>query len=139
MKDSRSLDQKLDGIIGADPRYRREAYLFTLNALDYTLSQLEQPRHVTGQELLEGIREYGQEQFGALCLTVFTSWGISTTLDFGQIVFALVNSGLLSKTENDSLDDFKGVFDLRQSLQEKRPLKVDYNRLKNLLQNHDTT
>jgi uncharacterized repeat protein (TIGR04138 family) len=133
MKDSRSLDRKLDSILEEDPRFRREAYLFTLNALDYTLGKLDKPRHVTGQELLAGIKAYGQEQFGALCLTVFTTWGITQTENFGEIVFKLVNSGLLAKTENDSLDDFRDVFDLQEMLPDQKNIKVDYNRLKNLL------
>lgn len=133
MKDTGSLDRKLDAILAADARYKREAYLFTLNALDFTLGQLDKPRHVTGQELLEGIKQYGQQQFGSLCLMVFTAWGIFRTEDFGQIVFQLVNSGLLSKTDKDSLDDFKNVFNLKEMLRREQQIKVDYNRLENLL------
>ena len=65
----------------------------------------------TGQELLEGIKEFALNAFGPLAFTVFSEWGIHTTEDFGEIVFNLVDAGRLGKTESDSRDDFKQVYD----------------------------
>ncbi len=111
MKDIKDFLGALKGILRKDPRYKLEAYSFLMSALNFTVSKLPKPRHVTGQELVEGIREYGLEQFGPMTRTVFEHWGIRSTEDFGNIVFNLTDVGLLGKTEEDSVDDFKGVYD----------------------------
>ena len=72
----------LEKIIAQDPRYTSEAYRFVMASLHYTQAKLGKPRHVTGQELSEGIRKYGLEQFGPLTRTVFEHWGIKNTEDF---------------------------------------------------------
>ena len=64
-----------------DPRYHRDAYLFVREALDYTQKAIGKDtrgriRHVTGQELLAGIREYALAQFGPMAITVFEEWGV---------------------------------------------------------------
>ena len=105
------LLRKLEGICRKDPRYKPEAYLFVLAGLHFTVGQLAEPRHITGQELLQGLRVYGLDQFGPLTTQVFEHWGIHCTEDFGFIVFTLVENKLLRKTEEDSLDDFKEVYD----------------------------
>ena len=61
--------------------------------------------------MLEGIKEFALDEFGPLAFTVFSEWGIHTTEDFGEIVFNLVDAGRLGKTESDSRDDFKQVYD----------------------------
>jgi uncharacterized repeat protein (TIGR04138 family) len=133
MKQQVDIYQKIDALVVRNRTFKREAYYFVLAALDYTLGKLNKPRHVTGRELLEGIRQFGQEQFGLLCLSVFSHWGITETEHFGQIVFSLVAAGLLSKNEEDSLEDFKGVFDLKAVLGVKPSISVDKNRIKNFL------
>jgi uncharacterized repeat protein (TIGR04138 family) len=105
-----------------DPRYDIEAYFFIREALDYTGKMLNKPgqgksRHVSGRELLEGIRKYGLEEFGPIALKVFESWGITTTEDFGNIVFNLVNIGELGKTEEDTIEDFKNGYDFRDTFE----------------------
>jgi uncharacterized repeat protein (TIGR04138 family) len=124
-----SFEQALELIQAKDPRYAGNAYLFMREALDHTQkvvikspregrgSRTEKQaeglpvRHVTGQELLEGIRVYALEQFGPMVLTVFDDWGIRSCADFGEIVFNMVEIGLLAKTEKDSRDDFKNGYD----------------------------
>ncbi|MBI4576766.1 MAG: hypothetical protein HY722_10930 [Planctomycetes bacterium] len=98
-----------------DPRYAAEAYIFCFEALDHTLKMLgidseDKRRHVTGPELLEGVRDLALRNFGALARMVFESWGLRETRDFGHIVFHLVDSGLMGKTEEDRIDDFVGVY-----------------------------
>jgi uncharacterized repeat protein (TIGR04138 family) len=95
-------------------KYDLHAYLFVFEALEYTLKQAGKRRHVTGRELLEGIRAFSLINFGRMGRTVFNQWGISETADFGRIVFSLVDAGLMSKTETDSLDDFTGGFDFEE-------------------------
>jgi uncharacterized repeat protein (TIGR04138 family) len=102
-----------------DPRYKPEAYLFVVAALHFTVSKLPERRHVTGKELLEGIRIYGLDQFGPLSRQVFEHWGIEETEDFGHIVFQLADAKLLRKTDEDSLADFQGVYDLESALDPK--------------------
>ncbi|MDD4871680.1 MAG: hypothetical protein PHR77_14070 [Kiritimatiellae bacterium] len=99
-----------------DSRYPIEAYIFVREALDFTTKMLNKPaenkkKHVTGSELLDGIREYAIQEFGPMTSTVFKTWGISRTEDFGEIVFNLVDSGLLGKTDTDKKEDFANCYD----------------------------
>lgn len=105
----------IQGLCRKDPRYKPEAYLFVLAGLHFTVSQFPEPRHITGRELLEGLRLYGLDQFGPLTLQVFEHWGLHFTEDFGRIVFALVEAKLLRKTDEDSMDDFRGAYDFSQA------------------------
>ena len=66
---------------------------------------------MTGQELLEGIRQYALQQYGPMAVTVLEEWGVTHCRDFGDIVFNMVESGLLAKTEKDSRDDFQQGYD----------------------------
>lgn len=111
-----NFDEVLERIIAHDPRYHREAYLFLREGLDHAQKQIsktnkDEIRHITGQELLAGLREYGLSQFGPMTATVLNEWGVHRCEDFGEIVFNLVEHGLLSKTEKDTRDDFKGGYD----------------------------
>lgn len=111
--------EALDAIVTSDPRYQREAYIFLRDALDYTTKQQKKikgaaVRHVAGPELLEGVRQYALKEFGPMVLTVFSYWGIRNTLDVGHMVFNLIGAGIFGKTEEDSLDDFKAVFDFEE-------------------------
>ncbi|MDD5269749.1 MAG: hypothetical protein PHE80_01005, partial [Candidatus Omnitrophica bacterium] len=78
--------------------------------------RFEKPRHVNGRELSEGLREYAIDQFGPLARTVLESWGVTKTEDFGNIVFNLIKAKLLSKTEEDSIEDFMDVFEFKKAL-----------------------
>lgn len=105
------MEQKFDEILKKDSRYKLEAYFFVLAALDYTRKLTKKPKHVTGKELLEGIKRLGLEQYGIMTKTVFESWGVKTTRDFGEIVFNMVKAGILAKTEEDKIEDFDNVYD----------------------------
>jgi len=108
-------------IIKNDPRYDRGAYFFIRKALDFTIKQISErnePRkshHVSGQELMEGIRAFSLEQFGPMTLTLFHNWGIKRSEDFGEIVFNLVDYGVFGKTEEDTREDFIQVFDFEEA------------------------
>jgi len=109
------LEKVLDKILEKDPRYAPDAYKFLLEALDYTTEKLGRHGHVSGQELLDGIRLYGLEQFGPMARLVFEHWGVRTCEDFGEIVFNLIDAGILGKSEEDSKEDFKGGYDFREA------------------------
>lgn len=111
-----NFDEALDQILAKDERFHRDAYLFMREALDFTQKlvgreNLGKVRHVSGQELLDGLRQYALQQFGPMTTTVFEEWGIRTCLNFGEIVFNMVEIGLLAKTEKDTRDDFQNGYD----------------------------
>jgi uncharacterized repeat protein (TIGR04138 family) len=99
--------------------YRPAAYHFTLQAVHYTVDRSRQEggglRHVTGQEVLDGIRNMARVRFGPMAKAVFDQWGVRRTEDFGAIVFQLVEAGLLGKTEEDRLSDFARGYDFEQA------------------------
>ena len=123
---------RLRNIVESDGRYSIEAYLFVLEALAYTRKRMQRETHVTGQELLDGIVELARRNYGLLAKSVFEHWGITRTIDFGHVVFNLINAKLLSKTEEDSLEDFKDIFDLNEVLVKnyeiklRKPKKIEY-------------
>jgi uncharacterized repeat protein (TIGR04138 family) len=111
---TRRPEDLLRDLVARDPRYRPDAYRFVFEALDYTLKSIgRQAGHVSGRELLEGIRDCALEQFGGLAGLVLDQWGVRATQDFGEIVFNLVEAGLMGKTETDSREDFRNVYDFR--------------------------
>lgn len=102
-----------------DSRFDREAYYFVREALDFTSKMLNKPaegsrRHVSGIELLEGIRGYAIQELGPMSRTVLNSWGIQRTEDFGEIVFNLVETGKLGKTDEDRREDFANGYDFHE-------------------------
>src|ERR671930_472134 len=108
--------EALESILASDPRYQRDAYVFLRDALDFTTKQQKKVkgatvRHVAGPELLDGVRQYALKEFGPMVLTVFDSWGIHSTEDIGNMVFNLIGAGIFGKTEEDSIEDFKNVYD----------------------------
>ena len=107
MEAKRDFNEHLRRVISRDPRYRADAYLFIMGTLVRAVEKLPKARHITGRELLESIRQNAIEQFGPMTATVFEHWGVKNSLDFGRIVFNMVEEGLLSKTETDALEDFK--------------------------------
>lgn len=106
-----------------DPRFDRRAYTFIRQALDHTVKDLKkrQPertlrsQHVTGPELLQGIRAYALEQFGPLTKTVLHCWGVTRCSDFGDLVFNLIDYKIFSKTDNDRREDFSEIYDFEEA------------------------
>jgi uncharacterized repeat protein (TIGR04138 family) len=115
-----NFEEELEKILKKDSRYRREAYCFLREALDYTQKQAGKPkkgevRHVSGQQLLEGIRQFALQQYGPMGLTLLNEWGVRRCEDFGEIVFNMVECRLLAKTETDSREDFKNAYDFHEA------------------------
>lgn len=130
-----NFDEALDQIVQKDARYHRDAYLFVREALDHTQKLVNKGaksesraaaeetvegkvRHVSGQELLAGIRAYALEQFGPMTLTVLNEWGVRRCEDFGEIVFNMVENHLLAKTKKDTRDDFKDGYDFEEAFRQ---------------------
>ena len=126
---------KLEELVRHNPRYPCEAYEFIFSALAHTqelLGRVPPPEgsagqdyHVSGQQLLEGVRELALREFGLMARTVFRMWGINRTDDVGAIVFNLIEGGLMSKTDRDNLDDFRDLFDLDQALERDYRIEVE--------------
>lgn len=123
-------------------RYHPEGYLFLVAALRRTQQNLgrsqrrdvdvpgqelfDERAHVSGQELLEGIRDIAQEQFGLLARVVFRGWGIHSTEDFGRMVFEMIERGEMRKTDSDQLSDFVDVYDFVDAFE--RGYRIDVSR-----------
>lgn len=101
--------------------YDAEAYTFVLAAVEYCQKKMKEKRHISGRELLLGIRDYGIHEYGPMTKEVFEHWGIRKTDDFGTIVFKLIDVGLLSKSDSDSINDFKDVYDFRDVFKDIHP------------------
>src|SRR5712691_8202761 len=112
--------EALDSILASDARYQGDAYVFLRDALDFTTKQQKKikgatVRHVSGPELLQGVRQYALKEFGPLVMTVFDSWSIHSCEDIGNMVFNLIGAGIFGKTEEDSIEDFKNVYDFEEA------------------------
>lgn len=115
-----NFEETLETIVARDSRFTADAYHFIREALDHTQKLAAKAskgasRHVSGRELLEGIRDHALRLYGPMTPTVFEDWGVRTCEDFGEIVFNLVEAGLLSKTQKDSREDFKGGYDFNDA------------------------
>src|SRR5436190_5248439 len=117
--DHTKFDEALDQVLSTAPGFDRAAYYFLRDALDYTLKQRKKATgevgHVNGSQLLDGIRQHALKQFGPMVPTVFEYWGVNRTVDFGTMVFNLVEVGIFGKTDSDSLDDFKEVYSFHEA------------------------
>jgi uncharacterized repeat protein (TIGR04138 family) len=123
-------------ILSRDGRYALEAYEFVLDAWQHTQrllgkpapkgKQVESPeRHVSGRQLLEGIRDLVLREYGLLARTVLARWGVHRTDDFGDIVFNLIDADLMSKTDEDDRADFHAVYDLDEALTHRYEIKLE--------------
>jgi len=108
-----------------NPRYRPDAYVFVCEGVNYTCSRLGERRDVSGRELMEGLCDLAVERFGYLAPTVLKHWGVTSTEDFGEIVFTLVEVGVLGKSPRDSKADFENVLDLPAALRERYRIDLE--------------
>jgi uncharacterized repeat protein (TIGR04138 family) len=128
-----SFDEVVEQLIVKDKRYRREAYHFVLEALEHTRKMVDrtkkepptveisaprdakgQPQreqHVSGQQLLVGVRELALESFGPMAMMVLEEWGIKSCEDVGELVFIMVEHKVMKKTDQDSQADFQKGYD----------------------------
>jgi uncharacterized repeat protein (TIGR04138 family) len=112
--EKRTREKSLQEVVAEVGVYPMEAFEFVHQGLGYTVAKVrgnKPDENVSGQQLCQGLREFALLQWGLLARTVLKRWNITGTLDFGRIVFALVDNGLLRKTETDKLEDFRNVYD----------------------------
>ena len=110
--------ESMERLIMADGRYPVDAYAFLHDGLAVAVKRVhgEKPgepgqRHVSGADLCKALRDLAIERWGMLARTVLRRWNINATFDFGQMVYLLVNKGFMQKTEEDSVEDFRNVFE----------------------------
>lgn len=113
-EDARDDETKISELLVRDDRYSREAYRFVQEGLEFTVQRRGRRGHVTGKELLEGIRDMARDKFGLMARTVLNQWGVKQTGDIGEIVFNLVDAQVMSKQDSDTRDDFANVYDFEE-------------------------
>lgn len=116
---------KITQILERDARYDIEAYSFIMSALQHILNKIDEHRHISGKEFLEGVRDYAIHQYGPMSRLVLEHWGIKNTMDIGEIVFNLVETGLLKRRPEDSKEEFRDVYDFRTAFD--KPYKRSFS------------
>ena len=114
-------DGIMDRIRLRDARFTEHAYLFVLSALEFCQTRLLERRHITGRELTIACRDLALDRFGVMARLVLEHWGVRSTADIGDIVFTLVDLGLLISQPNDTRDDFLEVYDFDQAFERDYP------------------
>ena len=117
MNEEKNFWDAVGRIQAQDDRFRPPVYPFVMETLDYTIRRIGERRHVSAHELLKGFCQYARERFGLLAHEVLTEWGIRSGGDVGDIVYQLVQTGVLAKQDSDRLEDFYVDFDLRVALE----------------------
>ncbi len=121
---SMSLEKAVRKVARKHGMFDAEAYFFVFEALPVAQRMALAKRqpdpeefHVSGRELLDGIRQYAKKQFGYMSRSVFEAWGVRSSEDFGRIVFQLVSAELMRKTDDDKLEDFRNGFDFKTAFE----------------------
>lgn len=117
----------MDRIRVRESRYDEQAYLFVLAALEFAQTKLEVRRHITAAELSHSCRELALDRYGLMARIVLERWGIHSTSDFGEVVFALVDLGFLAKLPSDTREEFSDVYDFAGAFERDYPWNCAYN------------
>ena len=130
MSDAQLILMKL---VESDLRYKLDAYLFVRDGLTYAQDVLhvgadeeevesspepESEKHLTGQQLCESLRKYALDQYGYMAKTVLNSWGLTSTSDFGEVVYNMIGEKLMKKSESDQREDFDDIFEFKTAFQQ---------------------
>lgn len=121
-------DTEWKSLVKAGASHPVEAYSFVRRGLDATLRRrleaeygdgsalaIGEPRHLSGQELALGLRETAIEDYGMLAHSVLRHWGVCRTEDFGRLVYTMIDAGLLSRSADDRIEDFAGVYEFDEA------------------------
>lgn len=121
MTDVQFAEEILEHLRDRNPRFHGKAYVFLLSSLHAVLEKMDEPRHISGRELAQGVRDLALARYGLMARTVLEHWGIHSTDDLGEIVFAMVDCGVLTKREEDRLEDFRGLYDFEEVFEREYP------------------
>jgi len=114
-------DGIMDRIRLKEPRFDERAYLFVLGALEFCQQRLDERRHISGKELALACRDLALDKFGVMAGLVLEHWGVHSSADLGDVVFTLVDCGLLMSQPSDSREEFADVFDFDQAFAKEYP------------------
>ena len=114
-------DGIMDRIRLRESRFDERAYLFVLGALEFCQQRLEERRHISGRELALACRDLALDKFGVMAGLVLEHWGVRSSADLGDVVFTLVDLGLLMSQPTDSREEFADVFDFDQAFAREYP------------------
>lgn len=106
---------------GIQSPFHERAYYFVLAALEFCQQRRSSRGHISGEELARACRDFAIDQYGLLARTVLAHWGITSTEDFGEIVYGLIEAGLLVGNDSDRKDDFAAVFDFEEEFEIRYP------------------
>ena len=132
---SSQLEYRIQQVAQKDARYAPAAYYYLFDALDYAMAKLGRnmrvglDRHISVSELLHGIKDYALDQYGPLARLVLESWGVRRTEDFGEIVFHLIEAGLLNRRDEDRKEDFEGVFSFHEAFDLSYTVDIPWERI----------
>jgi uncharacterized repeat protein (TIGR04138 family) len=132
---SSQLEYRIQQVAQKDARYAPAAYYYLFDALDYAMAKLGRntrvglDRHISVSELLHGIKDYALDQYGPLARLVLESWGVRRTEDFGEIVFHLIEAGLLNRRDEDRKEDFEGVFSFHEAFELSYTVDIPWERI----------
>ena len=124
-------ERSIEDVIRSDGRYPPEAYAFLHEGMARAAKTVHgeevigAQRHVTGQQICQACREMAVERYGQLARTVLNRWNVRSTMDLGNMVYLLIENKFMKKTEEDSLEDFRNVYDFEEAfrLQDEFELK----------------
>lgn len=125
------FEDAVSAIVETDQTYQKDAYFFLRDSLDYTVKyqrngELEEHSHVSGLELLDGMREYALKEFGPMSLAILESWGIKSSRDVGALVYNLIEAEAFGRSDDDDQSDFDRWFSFEEAFQQpfrpKRPV-----------------
>jgi len=111
----------IEAVIRTDGRYPPEAYAFLNEGIARAAHEVygrvddDGPHHVTGQQLCCALRDHAIDRWGPLAGTVLSHWNVHATIDFGNMVYLMIEHGWMSKSEEDRLDDFRGVYEFAEA------------------------
>jgi uncharacterized repeat protein (TIGR04138 family) len=114
---NKQAKKEIDLVVSNDGRYRIEAFGFLHEGLTKAVKNIYGEKkaptgHVSGRQLCEGIRELAIERWGMMAPVVLRKWGVNGSIDFGNMVYLLIEHGFMRKTDEDSVEDFRDIFDL---------------------------
>jgi uncharacterized repeat protein (TIGR04138 family) len=110
-----SPEDKLYDAAEASGRFRPAAFLLILRSLERAQRRRGRRGHVSGVALLESLRELVREEYGPMALTVLHHMGLHSTEDVGELVFYMVERELLRKREEDTIEEFRDVYDFEEA------------------------
>jgi uncharacterized repeat protein (TIGR04138 family) len=114
-----TFDEAVRRSLALDSRFPPAAYDFVRVALEVAVKRFrggDEMKHVSGQELLQGVRDYALEEYGPMAQTILEQWGITEGIHVGNIVYNLIEVGYFGKSDGDTLEDFDNGFSFSEAL-----------------------